>query len=237
MGFSLLSKSTVTLLRLIPCLCFSHFDKRKGRKTSGDHSQHLHTQILCLSSPMDLSTSHLCTTFSLCIMLGYFGRKHQLVWSTKLNIVSKACAHKPGEKADWIRQPIWERMNEMRRMKSVGNDRMNSHFCQSVHSPEDIFGQRLQVVVGQTPNQQKEPKKTINTVFELEQGSHKPQSVGLVDQSQSRINNTALTLHASIFEVRGTTCRARAALCSSVVLRATDDRASKPGTDGSEMSA
>lgn len=160
------------------CLSFCQFEKRKERKTSEDHARHLHvhTQILCLSSPMDLSTSHLCTTFSLCIMLGYFGRRHQLIWSTKLNIVSKARVRKPGEMADWIRQPIWEGMNEMRWMKSVGNDSMNSHFCQSVHAPEDIFGQRLQVVVGQTPNQQREPKKTIDTVFELQQDSHKPQA-------------------------------------------------------------
>lgn len=63
-------------------------------------------------------------------------------------------------------------------MKLVGNDSVNSHFCQSVHAPEDIFGQRLQVVVGQTSNQQEsEKKKTIDTVFEFQQDSDKPQAI------------------------------------------------------------
>lgn len=30
--------------------------------------------------------------------------------------------------------------------------KINSHFSQSLHAPKDIFGQRLQVVVSQTPN-------------------------------------------------------------------------------------
>lgn len=41
-----------------------------------------------------------------------------------------------------------------------GKDSLNSHFGQSVHALEDIFGQRLKVVVSQTPIQQREKNKT-----------------------------------------------------------------------------
>lgn len=79
--------------------------------------------------------------------------------------------------------------------QQIVKDRLNSHFGQSVHALEDIFGQRLKVVVSQTPNQEKRREKCTSdwirgpqTVLFTEWVITLYHSVLLSDLSKTRMN-------------------------------------------------
>lgn len=69
-----------------------------------------------------------------------------------------------GYKGAWLNQPANQKTDEYNKSEVTA---CNSHFGQSIHAPEDIFGQRLEVVVRQTPNQQKEKKKEEYTQYSM----------------------------------------------------------------------